>query len=100
MPTNRSFYTRVADAIRDDQEVDELATTILKAARMRGVTPEVLEAIEAPDGGNAAVWSKTYTENSSSRLISKDGKVLFETSAPLTHSETELIEKLGLAKRR
>lgn len=77
----------------------ELNAKIVNALKMRGASTETIDKlIEAQLG--FAIWSKTYTENSKSRLIAKDGSVLVEVNAPLTQAELELIEDLGLRKNK
>lgn len=96
---NRELFTRAASTLREEVGGNNIEKSVVKLARMRGVSPRALEALRPDDIGNAAVWSKTYTENSSSRLLDKAGNVLFETEAPLSNQEMELIEQLGLRRR-
>ena len=74
----------------------ELEKSLVNAMEMRGVSSNVLEQLVNPPSGRFAVWSKTYTENSSSRLANPAGGVIYETKLPLSAEEEELIHRLGL----
>lgn len=70
----------------------------LQGFSLRGVPSKAINKL--PKGGQNAVWSKSYTESTSSNLNSailtdKQGKVLYATSAPLTKDELTLIKNLG-----
>ena len=76
---------------------EELNAKIVNALKIRGASIETIGKLI--DTEAFAIWSKTYTENSGSRLIAKDGSVLLEVNTPLTQAELELIEDLGLRKK-
>lgn len=87
------IFSRLAGANASATDA-QLQKKLLKAAKLRGISPEVLANLGK--GGNAAIWSKSYTESESSRLNGPDGRVLLETTAPLSKEEQELIDRLGL----
>jgi hypothetical protein len=81
----------------------ELIEKVRSALKLRGVSAETLNQMRiATTTGQAAlpaVWSKTYTESHSAKLLASDGTTLLEINTPLTNDELTLIDQLGFRKK-
>lgn len=92
-------FKRATDKYTVEMPAVDLEARVKESFKIRGVSmasASKIGEIVGNGGGTKAIWSKTYTETNSNRLITPSGDVLFETNTPLTQAENDLIEELNL----